>query len=82
MTSILKELAEEASFELSAARERLEWFAALARAIARDVEHGEGRDVQLLAQLAKHLGDTGVASTCAAIDQFERIVTESSEAGQ
>ncbi|WP_268798039.1 hypothetical protein [Pseudomonas huanghezhanensis] len=76
----MKKLAEDAGFELSAARERLEWFAALARAIARDVEHCEGRDVQLLAQLAKHLGDTGVASADAAIDQFEQIAHASSEA--
>ncbi|SEJ50207.1 hypothetical protein [Pseudomonas sp. NFR16] len=74
----LKELADEAEFQMLAARDQLEWFAAIARAISRDVEHNAGRDVVVLAQLANYLGDTGAPGTDSAIDLFGQIARNES----
>jgi hypothetical protein len=82
MTGSLETLAQEAEFQLSAAREQFEWFSAIARAIAMNLEQGGGRDVRVLAQLAKYLGDTGAASVGSAAEQFERIAAESEGAHQ
>jgi hypothetical protein len=71
----LKQLADEAEFQLTAAKEQLEWFAAIARAIVLDVEHGGGRDTRTLAQLANYLDDTGMTGTDAAIEKFREIAT-------
>ena len=69
----LKELADEAEFQMLAAKDQLDWFAAIARAISRDVEHNAGRDVVILAQLANYLGDTGSPGTDSAINLFGQI---------
>lgn len=66
----IKDLADEAEFQMLAAKEHLEWFAALARAIVRDAEHNSARDVAILAGLAKYLSDTGITVTDSAIDLF------------
>ncbi|NWB55170.1 hypothetical protein [Pseudomonas sp. F8002] len=66
-------VASEAEFQLICAKQQLEWLGALARAIAMNVEHGKGRDVQVLAGLAKYLDDSGVSSIESAIDHFKEI---------
>lgn len=77
-TPNLKQLAEEAEFQMAAAKDQLEWFSALARAISRDVEHKAGRDVVVLAQLASYLGDTGAPGTDSAIEMFGKIARSES----
>lgn len=77
-TPNLKQLAEEAEFQMLAAKNLLDWFSALARAISRDVEHNSGRDVAELAQLATYLGDTGVPGTESAIEMFGKIARSDS----
>ncbi|KGF63645.1 hypothetical protein [Pseudomonas lutea] len=74
----LKQLAEEAEFQMAAAKDQLEWFSALARAISRDVEHNAGRDVVVLAHLANYLGDTGAPGTESAIEMFGKIARSES----
>jgi hypothetical protein len=74
----LKELADEAEFQMLAAKDQLDWFAAIARAISRDVEHNAGRDVVVLAQLANYLGDTGAPGTDSAINLFGQIARSES----
>lgn len=69
------DVATEAEFQLSAAKDQLDWLAAIARAIVRDVEHAGGQDVMTLAQLAKYLDETGIASVEMAIDQFKGIAS-------
>lgn len=71
------QLAEEAEFQLTAARDQLEWFGAIARAIVRDVQHGGSQDVAILAQLAKFLDETGLSSVEHAINQFKAIAVDS-----
>ncbi|WET11848.1 hypothetical protein P3S72_06865 [Pseudomonas sp. D3] len=66
-------VASEAEFQLICAKEQLEWLGAIARAIAMNVEHGKGRDVQVLAGLAKYLDDSGVSSIESAIDHFKEV---------
>lgn len=74
----LNQLAEEAEFQMLAAKNLLDWFSAIARAISRDVEHNSGRDVAELAQLATYLGDTGVPGTESAIEMFGKIARSES----
>lgn len=47
--------------------------AAIARAIARDVDTGGGADVPVLADLAKYFDDSGATSLEAAFDQLKKI---------
>lgn len=77
-TPNLKQLAEEAEFQMLAAKNLLDWHSALARAISRDVEHNSGRDVAELAQLATYLGDTGSPGTESAIEMFGNIARSES----
>ena len=71
-------LAEEAEFQLTIAHEQLQWFGAIARAIARDAENHGGRDIRILSDLAKYLDDTGLAGIETAIDQFKKIAASHS----
>lgn len=73
----IKNLADEAEFQLICAKEQLEWFGAIARAIARDVEVGGGRDTSVLVDLVNFLDDTNFGSIDQAIDQFKAVSTES-----
>ncbi|UNM18067.1 hypothetical protein K0P33_21245 [Pseudomonas sp. ArH3a] len=68
----IKELADEAEFQVLATIDICNWVAAIARAIARDVETG-GADVPVLTDLAKHFDDTGAGSLSAAFEQFRQI---------
>ena len=70
----ITQLAEEAEFQLTCAREHLSWVGAIVRAIALDVEHGEGRNVRDLAALAQFLDDTVPAGIEQAIDQFKQVI--------
>ena len=73
----IKNLADEAEFQLICAKENLSWLAAIARAIARDVEVGGGRDTSVLVDLVNFLDDTNFVSIDQAIDQFKAVSTES-----
>ena len=68
----IKELADEAEFQVLATIDICNWVAAIARAIARDVEAG-GVDVPVLADLAKYFDDSGATSLEAAFEQFKKI---------
>ena len=72
----IKNLADEAEFQLIAAKENLSWLAAIARAIARDVEVGGGRDTSVLVGLINFLDDTNFGSIEQAIDQFKAVSVE------
>lgn len=69
----IKELADEAEFQVLATIDICNWVAAIARAIARDVETGEGADVPVLADLAKYFDDSGATSLESAFEQFKKI---------
>ncbi|CAM3933397.1 hypothetical protein SAMN05216475_6281 [Pseudomonas synxantha] len=69
----IKELADEAEFQVLATIDICNWVAAIARAIARDVETGGGVDVPVLADLAKYFDDSGATSLEAAFEQFKKI---------
>lgn len=69
----IKELADDAEFQALATIDVCNWVAAIARAIARDVETGGGADVPVLADLAKYFDDSGGASMEAAFKLFREI---------
>lgn len=69
----IKELADDAEFQVLATIDICNWVAAIARAIARDVDTGGGADVPVLADLAKYFDDSGATSLEAAFDQFKKI---------
>lgn len=69
----IKDLIEEAEFQLLAHIDICNWVAAIARAIARDVETGGGADVPVLADLAKYFDDSGATSLETAFDQLKKI---------
>lgn len=68
----VKNLADEAEFQLIVARENLQWLAALARAIARDAKD-KGQDSECLLGLANYLDDTGFSGIDQAIDKFKSV---------
>ncbi|WMN19244.1 hypothetical protein QL104_07505 [Pseudomonas piscis] len=69
----IRSMADEAEFQALATIDICNWIGALARAIARDAEAGGGKDVPVLADLAKYFDDTGATSMTAAFDQFRAI---------
>lgn len=69
----ITEFAEEVEFQALAAIDVCNWVAAIARAIARDVESGAGADVTVLTDLAKYFDDIGASSLDAAFEQFRKI---------
>lgn len=69
----ITELAEEVEFQVLATIDVCNWVAAIARAIARDVESGAGADVTVLTDLAKYFDDVGASSLDAAFEQFKKI---------
>lgn len=71
----VKNIAEEAEFQLICARENLQWLAALARAIARD-SAGDDRDTKVLVGLVNYLDDTGFSGIDQAIDNFKSASAE------
>ena len=66
-------LIKEAEFQLLAHIEICNWVAAIARAIARDVDTGGGSDVPILTDLAKYFDDSGGATLDEAFEQFKKI---------
>lgn len=71
----IKGLAEDAEFQVMATIDVCNWVAAIARAIARDVESGQGADVSVLTDLAKYFDDSGATSLEAAFDHFRKIAS-------
>ena len=69
----MPQLAQEAEFQLLAAKDQLEWITALAVAIHLDYEHGGGRHARSLAGLARYLEDTGFAGVDSAIDEMKKL---------
>ena len=69
----IKELIEEAEFQLLAHIDICNWVAAIARAIARDVDTGGGADVPVLTDLVKYFDDSGGATLDTAFEQFKKI---------
>lgn len=69
----ITEFAEEVGFQVLATIDVCNWVAAIARAIARDVESGAGADVTVLTDLAKYFDDIGASSLDAAFEQFRKI---------
>ena len=75
LTEQINELVEEAEFRILAHIEICNWVAAIARAIARDVESGGGRDVPALTDLVKYFDDSGRATLDDALEQFKKIAS-------
>ncbi|MFP3494135.1 hypothetical protein SB759_07885 [Pseudomonas sp. SIMBA_059] len=69
----IKDLVDEAEFQLLAHIDICNWVAAIARAIARDVDTGDGADVPILADLVKYFDDSGGATLDTAFEQFKKI---------
>lgn len=69
----IKNLVEEAEFQVLAHIDICNWVAAIARAIARDVDTGGGADVPVLAELVKYFDDSGGATLDFAFEQFKKI---------
>lgn len=69
----IKDLIEEAEFQILAHIDICNWVAAIARAIARDVDTGGGADVPALTDLVKYFDDSGSATLEAAFDQIKKI---------
>lgn len=78
-TESIKQAAEEAEFQLLATIDICNWVAAIARAIARDVEVGGGKDVPVLTDLAKYFDDSGAVNLSVAFEQFRAIATLAAE---
>lgn len=71
----IKDLIEEAEFQLLAHIDICNWVAAIARAIARDVDTGGGADVPVLTDLVKYFDDSGGATLDTAFEQLKKIAT-------
>lgn len=69
----IKDLIEEAEFQLLAHIDICNWVAAIARAIARDVDTGVGADVPILTDLVKYFDDSGGATLDTVFEQFQKI---------
>lgn len=69
----MQEAAQEAEFQLLAAKDLLEWQYALTSAIHLDHLHGGGKSAGALAELAKYFSDTGFGGVYSAIDQFRQL---------
>lgn len=69
----MQEAAQEAEFQLLAAKDLLEWQCALTSAIHLDHVHNSGKSAGALAELAKYFSDTGFGGVYSAIDQFKQL---------
>ncbi|WP_353954818.1 Cro/CI family transcriptional regulator [Pseudomonas siliginis] len=69
----MQEAAQEAEFQLLAAKDLLEWQCALSSAIHLDHLHNGGKSAGALAELAKYFSDTGFGGVYSAIDQFKQL---------
>ena len=69
----IKDLIEETEFQILAHIDICNWVAAIARAIARDVDTGGGADVPVLTDLVKYFDDSGGATLDTAFEQIKKI---------
>lgn len=67
----IKDLVEEAEFQILAHADICNWVAA----IARDAESGGGRDVPALTDLAKYFDDSGRGTLDDVFEQFKKIAS-------
>jgi hypothetical protein len=65
-----QDVAQEAEFQLMAAKDLLEWQHAIINAVHLDHLHGGGQGAATLVEVAKHFSDTGFGGVYSAIDQF------------
>ena len=66
-----RDVAQEAEFQLMAAKDILEWQHALIKAMHLDHLHDSGKGVGALFEVAKYFNDTGFGGVYSAIDQFK-----------
>lgn len=69
----MQEAAQEAEFQLLAAKDVLEWQHALIEAIYLNHLHDGGKGVGTLFEVAKYFSDTGFGGVYSAIDQFKEL---------
>lgn len=69
----MQQAAQEAEFQLCAARDVLEWQHALIKAIHLDHLHDGGKGVGTLFEVAKYFSDTGFGGVYSAIDEFKSL---------
>nr|WP_315413911.1 Cro/CI family transcriptional regulator [uncultured Pseudomonas sp.] len=69
----MQEAAQEAEFQLCAAKDVLEWQHALIKAIHLDHVHDGGKGIGALFEVAKYFNDTGFGGVYSAIDQFKEL---------
>lgn len=69
----MQEAAQEAEFQLMAAKDVLEWQRALIKAIHLDHLHDGGKGICALFEVAKYFNDTGFGGVYSAIDQFKGL---------
>lgn len=67
----MQEAAQEAEFQLMAAKDVLEWQHALIKAINLDHLHDGGKGIGTLFEVAKYFSDTGFGGVYSAIEQFK-----------
>lgn len=67
----MQQAAQEAEFQLCAAKDVLEWQFALINAIHQDHLHGGGKFAPALFEISKYFSDTGFGGVYSAIDQFK-----------
>lgn len=69
----MQQAAQEAEFQLCAAKDVLEWQQALIKAIHLDHLHCDGKGIATLFEVAKYFSDTGFGGVYSAIDQFKEL---------
>ena len=69
----MQEVAQEAEFQLMAAKDVLEWQHALIKAVHLDHLHDGGKGIGTLFEVAKYFSDTGFGGVYSAIDQFKEL---------
>ncbi|MDD1150377.1 hypothetical protein M5G25_19035 [Pseudomonas sp. TNT2022 ID357] len=69
----MQQAAQEAEFQLCAAKDVLEWQHALIKAIHLDHLHGDGEGIGTLFEVAKYFSDTGFGGVYSAIDEFREL---------
>ncbi|UNM19257.1 hypothetical protein K0P33_27760 [Pseudomonas sp. ArH3a] len=69
----MQQAAQEAEFQLTAARDVLEWQHALIKAIHLDHLHDGGKGIATLFEVAKYFSDTGFGGVYSAIDEFKSL---------
>lgn len=69
----MQQAAQEAEFQLTAAKDVLEWQHALIKAIHLDHLHDGGKGIGALFEVAKFFSDTGFGGVYSAIEQFNAL---------